>query len=251
MKRRKFNRISRKRRTGFSFNILIASALLITGITAGFMFVSAYDVNGESRIKDAADPESATLSMTAAERIQQKVTELEIEEIFWKNRVALAETGELYLCIDLIAGYISLDMEGVQLRGCKIESRMLGSSLDELKERGKSKEWLFEPFTLRNEQATLPKQPILVKDITSRPDTSDALFLLKRPVEDQEFMFELEFDRGLRLLAYETGSDPDTVPALFREPENGDRRISLALDRHDVRAIYRALADSAKMILRF
>lgn len=232
--------------------MLIASALLITGITAGFMFVSAYDVKGESRINVAADPESATLSMTAAQRIQQKVTALEIEEIFWKNRVALAETGELYLSIDLIAGYISLDMEGVQLRGCKIESRMLGSSLDELKERGKSKEWLSEPFTLRNEQATLPKQPILVKDITSGPaDTSDALFLLKRPVENQEFMFELEFDRGLRLLAYETGRDPDTVPELYPEPENGDRRISLALDRNDVRAIYRALADSAKMILRF
>ncbi|MGD9898756.1 MAG: hypothetical protein AB7T22_06470, partial [Calditrichaceae bacterium] len=116
---------------------------------------------------------------------------------------------------------------------------------------GGLKEWLSKPFTLQNEQATLPKQPILVKDITSKPDTSDALFLLKRPVENQEFMFELEFDRGLRLLARETGIDSDNVPAMFREPEDRDKRISLVLDRNDVRAIYRALADSARLILRY
>ncbi|MGD9900889.1 MAG: hypothetical protein AB7T22_17320, partial [Calditrichaceae bacterium] len=156
--------------------MLIVSGLLIMGITAGFMFVSAYEVNGENRVETANEPVSSKVSLTAAERIRQSMTALEIEENFWKNRVELAESGKLYLCIDLVDGYISLDMEGVRLRGCVIESRELSSAVDELKEQGGLKEWLSKPFTLQNEQATLPKQPILVKDITSKPDTSDALF---------------------------------------------------------------------------
>lgn len=251
MKRRQFNRKSRIGRAGFSPSLIVVSGLLLTGIIAGIMFVSVYEATGDNGIMSDVESKNSPFSRTAAERIRDRMTELKIEERFWTNRVELAKKRDLYLSVDLVENYVSLDMEGVLLRKCRVDSKRLGSSLDELKKRGEADKWMDRPFSLQKDRASLPKQPILVKDITSKPDTSDALFLLKRPVENQKFMFELEFDRDLRLLVYESGIDAENVLKMFGEGEKSDRSITLALDRNDVRAVYRALPDSLKMILRY
>jgi hypothetical protein len=205
-----------------------------------------------------------------AEDVQRK-NALEIEQAFLQARLKLAQTNAVYLVIDLVDNAVSLEIKGVEVRRCKILRFNISSEDEYMRKIGILSDWLSTPFVLQQERATIPKEPIRVKEAPKDAAEADLQVDKNIPVENSIVKFSLYFDRNFlisvkeaqppsfgnrfRNVFYKAGErfQSETVNLgfllRFKKPQNRVQ-ISLELSREDAKAVYRALPNNAGLALR-
>jgi hypothetical protein len=195
---------------------------------------------------------------------------LEAQKAFLTSRLEMARMNGVSLSVDLVDSTACLEVKGVELRRCRVQSFSVSAVGEQLKEMGLLGQWLSTPFVLRAEYASLPKVPIRV--VEAPQDTVEAESVeLELPVEKGGVYVAMYFDRGLSMII-EPVSPPgwkgwhqkltsrmrDLIESLRAEarillgldiPVPGVR-VSIELRPEDTKAVYRALPKDGKLSLR-
>jgi hypothetical protein len=178
--------------------------------------------------------------------LQQTYVALEIEELFWQNRLNMSRDASIDLAIDLIDSTVYLDIKGVTLRKARISKYQISRSMVYLKWYSAYKTWLAGPFNLKQDTvSSIPKEPVFIKDLATYPvDYFDDWSYFTRLENEGPVHYLLEYDRGLLV---QVDQDSDTVQANDL-PEHWFR---ISIPATDAKAIYRALAIPSEMTLRY
>ncbi len=178
--------------------------------------------------------------------LQQTYIDLEIEELFWRNRVSMSRDASIDLTIDLIDSTVYLDIKGVTLRKSRISQYQISRSMVYLKWYSAYKTWLAGPFTLKQDSvSSIPKVPVFIKDLAAYPlDYFDDWTYFTRLENEGPVHYLLEYDRDLLVRI-----DQDSDAVLANELPEHWLRISIPAT--DAKAIYRALAIPSEMTLRY
>ena len=178
--------------------------------------------------------------------LQQTCIELEIEELFWRNRVSMSRDPSIDLAIDLIDSTVCLDIKGVTLRKARISKYQISRSMVYLKWYLAYKSWLAGPFNLKQDSvSSIPKEPVFIKDLATYPlEYFDDWTYFTRLEKEGPVHFLLEYDRGLLV---QVDQDSDTVQ-VNELPEHWFR---ISIPATDAKAIYRALALPSELSLRY
>ena len=207
-----------------------------------------------------------------AENLIPRANAIMIEQAFIKSRENLAAGDSLALSIDLVDSVASIELAGVQVRRCKIESIKMTGKMQRLRQHGATATWLSTPFVLGDATASLPKSPLRV--IEAPRDTAEARARNDEviAVEKGDVYFTFYFDKYLSLTISQSQQtsargwpsrinywlkrgwasarkDLKTL-AQFKLPTSR-LHVRLEMSREDATAIYRALPANAQMALRF
>ncbi len=217
-------------------------------------------------------PPSRMAKATSPSRHDPSLADLAIEEAFFRNRLMMAKTDSVALAIDLVDSVVTLDIKGVPVRTCRIQSFSTSGALLRARRSPRLAGWLSRPFVLRREWGTIPKAPI--KKVDAPKDTVEAekLAAMTPPPDSGEVAFVLAFTRNLTVkvtqaekLSGKGHVQKATMEAWHRgvsllEEFSELRRqgrvspplaVSMKLSRADAKAIYRALPRHAMLAFRF
>lgn len=206
------------------------------------------------------------------EDLTPRINAILIEQAFIKSRDRLVVSDSLALSIDLVDSVASIELAGVQVRRCKIESIKMTGMMQRLRQHSATATWLSAPFALNDATSSLPKTPLRV--IEAPRDTAEARARTddKIAVEKDDVYFTLYFDKYLSLTISQSQQtsargwpsrinywmkrgwasarkDLKTL-AQFKLPTSR-LHVRLEMSREDATAIYRALPANAQMALRF
>lgn len=221
-------------------------------------------------IKKPRDPVSPELAKSTRELFERK-NALEVEQAFLQSRLKFAQTDSISLVVDLLDSTVSLEVKGVEIRRCKVLRSKLSVEGEYMRKIGILSDWLSAPFVLQQEHATIPKEPIRVKEAPKNADEANLMPPEEVPVEEGVVNFWLYFDRNFSLSVKE--AQPPSFGRRFRNVfyKAGERfhselvhlgfllrlkkpqsrvQISLELSREDAKAVYRALPGQAGLALR-
>jgi hypothetical protein len=197
--------------------------------------------------QDRTSPATAEAQVPQnSDSLQQTYIALEIEELFWQNRVSMSRDASIDLAIDLIDSTVCLDIKGVTLRKARISKYQISRSMVYLKSYAAYKTWLAGPFNLKQDTvSSIPKEPVFIKDLATYPlEYFDDWTYFTRLENEGAVHYLLEYDRGLLV---QVDQDSDTVQA--KDLPGHWFRISIPAT--DAKAIYRALAIPSEMTLRY
>jgi len=221
----------------------------------------------------AVDPDGAPLSdpgrNDAIAESWSRAKSLEAEEAFLAGKLDLAASKEASLWIDLTDSTITIAIEGVPVRVCRVSAIGLSAMLIRMQGSPSEVDSLRAPFVLESSEANIPHIPIRV--VEAPKDTAEAR--LRPPdaftPEEKNVTAVLQFDRRLvvHLLSDDeefTGLDAvwqafrsrtaKAAGAVARIFSAGDdpleAEISIRMSSNDVRAVYRSLRQGSGMTLR-
>jgi hypothetical protein len=206
------------------------------------------------------------------EDIAPRVHALMIEQAFIKSRETLAAGDSLALSIDLVDSVASIELAGVQVRRCKIESIKMTGKMQRLRQHRAAPKWLSNPFELNDATASIPKIPLRV--IEAPRDTAEAKARNDEviAVEKGDVYFTLYFDKYLSLTISQSQQTsargwPSRINYWLKRGWASARKdlktlaqlklptsrlhVRIEMSREDATAIYRALPANAQMALRF
>jgi hypothetical protein len=191
-------------------------------------------------------PSSKPLIPAHIDSLQQTYIELEIEELFWHNRMAMAHNASIDMAIDLVDSTVDLEIKGVTLRKTKISKYEISRSMTYLKWYSAYKSWLGSPFLLKQDSvSSIPKEPVFLKDLTTHTlEYFDDWTYFNRLEKEGTVHYLLEYDRDLLV---QVDQDSDVVP----QTEWSGHWLRFSIPATDAKAIYRALAKSSQMVLRY
>lgn len=181
---------------------------------------------------------------------------------FLHAQLAMAETDQIGLVVDLRARTVQLVMKGVPLRTMSMHEEQSRTHL--LIPFASDSSDTTPLFTLKKEAATIEKIPI--RKVEAPKDTAEARLrpLAEAPSEIEDPEVILWFEQGVVVHL----TTPDATWSLLAlrsrlgaeitgigERLNGqttppEQWVRLAMDAADVRAIYRALSSQAPLVLR-
>jgi len=251
---------------------LLIMLLLVVALPIIRNSLGGQKMKGEASSSMRTSIDSVPLEHAQATReLLERKNAFEIEQAFLQSRLKLAQTDSIFLVIDLVDSTVSLEIKGVELRRCKVLRSSLKAEGEFMGKIGSLSDWLSAPFVLQQEHATIPKEPIRVKEAPKNAAEADLMPPEEVPVEDDVVSFWLYFDRNLSFSVKEI--QPPSFGDRFRKVFNKVRerfhfeltelglwlrlktpqsqvRISLELSREDAKAVYRALPDQAGLALR-
>jgi hypothetical protein len=198
----------------------------------------------------AVIPEDTLLVIDSIQAMQKKFFDLEVEELFWKNRIAIAREPSFILTADMQDSMITIDMQGVPLHRARISGICISRGLDLSRYTPSLLKWLDSPFRLRSQTATIPKEPIQERYISSRRDAETQLIHLRDPEDSSYVSITMEFDRNLTLIIKEAESDSVNRPLFSEINISPDTSITVYISRIDALALYRALPEETGLVLR-
>jgi hypothetical protein len=246
--------------------IIIALTVLIPAAAFNPMPVKAEsndkaDTTRTKKVEATADQHPLYLNILNKE---QKLS-------FIQNRLELARQDSIYLVLNLQDSVLDIEIKGLPVQRCKIQSYHASSRLKAAQHEDLQK-WLETPFTLQGEISTIPKVPVLLVDAPK--DTTEAAKLPKKPMEPEKtaVFFTLLFDKNLvieieqteailpeeevLMLNYQHRFDSLFSRTLLQKiiqpmPQQLPIHIKLRMNEGDARAIYRSIPHSkyAKMII--
>ncbi len=206
------------------------------------------------------------------EDLTPRINAILIEQAFIKSRDKVATGDSLALSVDLIDSVASIELAGVQVRRCKIESIKMTGMMQRLRQHSATATWLSDPFVLSDATSSLPKIPLRV--IEAPRDTAEARARNDEviAVEKGDVYFTFYFDKYLSVTISQSQQtsargwpsrinywlkrgwasarkDLKTL-AQFKLPSSR-LHVRLEMSREDATAIYRALPANAQMALRF
>jgi len=219
-----------------------------------FVFLSSCQQNKQTTDQDANQNSSSTnnLIVETNDSLHQKLIDLEMEELFWKNRVSMSRDVSIDLVIDLVDSIMSLEIKGVPVRKTKISAYQISNSILYLKWYTAYKSWLASPFHLKQDSiTTIPKEPVFIKDLSTTPlEAFDDWTYFTRLENERSIHYLLEFDRGL-MIWIDQENDSVAVHDSLSRPELLGHWIKMVIPAPDAKAIYRALNTSSALALRY
>lgn len=245
--------------------------LLVFLLTVGLPVVGWYVAEEET---PSGEPAAAVDEPIQPDEIQEgagparaRMDSLRRAEAVLSARLALGETRKIGLVISLAAKEAALEVEGVPVRVCAAHTIRASRSLRRLLEGEEGPAEIL--FTLEAEEATIPKQPIRVVQAPQDTAEANARPPADLPVETSAPHIRLSFDRGLVVTIRSTPrSIGDRLKAFTLETRARFREIgghvgqlaggdvpslqpwiALTLAPEDARALYRALPESAKLVV--
>ncbi len=200
-----------------------------------------------------------------------RMADMQVEEAYLKSLWQLSKKDSIMLSIDLQDSLISILIKGIPARQCTLREFSMSHAIRHFARRDTMHAWLYPPFKLQREWATIPKSPIRIMDAPKDTIEASAMAGEEIPIEKNDVHFTLEFDRGLtvivkqiqtpswegrkRKLRYDwqrlTTHARETIADLKnRRLPRQPLRIELYITREDAKAIYRAVPTNLEMALR-
>jgi hypothetical protein len=245
------------------YTLFFASLLILICIITGYYYTV---FEPEKNVL----PEKSQAVEDPVLKLNQRLVDLEIIKNFWKNKIELANQDQYNIFIDLSDSLISLEMSGITAHSAKILNFEIAQNLKSLKQSKDIIKMLREPFHLLDEWASIPKNPIRIKDISGFQWDPDSLNFVPTQT-DTEFVFIiLKCSRNLsvmisqraiigdmpsyinsdQLTSFESitnnKSISDEVPFSQLLQKNW---IGIEIPRSDAISLFRALVDNSLVVL--
>lgn len=202
--------------------------------------------------------------------VNSKLFELRKSEEFLKAKLNLVNDDSSYLVLDMVKKTATLEMKGISLYECRILNSHISNSIKD-QPAGTLLNWMGEPFSLRGDNATIPKTSFIVK--IAPKDTIEANKAEETPVVPKrgDVYVVMDFDRNLRLIIRQAEKpdkdgrkDIDSIQWRYKKSEiinsvNAMIRFSrepitptieIVLSKEDATILYRALPNKPRMIVR-
>ena len=215
--------------------------------------------------------EAAIDQIDIVKKFSKKMVDLKNEELFLKSQLSMAKRDSINLIVNLVDSTVSLNIQGVTIRDCKIYQFKMSQAFKHIEANPKLFDWLAEPFNLKDEWATAAKVPITIRKAPR--DTIEAKKYKREPaaLDQPDILFTMQFDRNLFLRVHQIepitfkgwlrrwlynrilflNMYADTFIAFFHLtiPQN-PFWIEIEISKNDALAIYRALPSNAALALR-
>ena len=203
--------------------------------------------------------------------LKKRLNDLKIEEKFWKNRIKMAKNSSVDLVIDFIDSVVILEMKGVPLKQSKIIEYQFSNTLNKIVNSDSLIHFIDNIFIVEDDWATIPKEPIVVKEAPKAPLDIDKDSPTEIPVDTGKVHFLLHLNNDLSIQIDPQQKKQDQIWIIKNkydtwiptEPEEKQVRmllecipplqkywIKLQVDNDDARVIYRALSSQAELTIR-
>ena len=196
---------------------------------------------------------------------------LKTEEEFWKNRIRMARDTSVDMIIDLVDSVLVLEMKGVPMKESKIDEYRLSNLLFRIINSDSLPWFVNRIFVLKDDWATIPKEPIVIKEAPKSPREVDIDTPIEIPVDTGKVQIIFHFNENLSIqIDPEQKINDDRwiiknkydtwIPSPASKKEKRMLResisplqkywIKLQVDNNDARVIYRALLQGAEIVVR-
>ena len=242
---------------------LFTTILILIFISAGYYYTvfERKTKNPSVQSKPADDPHL---------RLNQQLIDLEISKNFWENKIKLAETQYYNLFINLSDRFLTLEMSGIIVHEAKIFNFEIAENIQLYRDKRDIVKLLSEPLKLQDEWASIPKDPIRVKDISGYQWDPDSLNFVPTEIDTQFVFIVLKYSKNLSIMISQRAiigkmplyikADPITrFEYIMNEKTNINKIpfsqllqknwIGIEIPRSDAIAIFRALTDKSLLVL--
>lgn len=241
-------------------------------VTAVLVLLPVFHATDAIPVKSRAAASFAAGSAAPTREMAERMDALRLEETWVNSLLELAKKDSIMFAIDLRDSLATLLIKGVPVRQCPIRSFSMSQAIPHAARLDSLHTWLFPPFQLLRETATIPKAPIRIMDAPKDTVEAEAMAGQEIPIENNDVHFTLQFNRNLTVLIEQeqppssTGEfkkkfafDMERIFAEARETIKGLKKralpeqklwIELAVSREDAKAIYRAIPTKLHMALR-
>lgn len=218
----------------------------------------------------AQNSSDAEVSVSNSKDDLKKYFEFKKTETLLRSRYNLSSDDSIYLVLDLTNKIARLEMKGIPLHDSNIKEVWISNSIKMFHTEALLK-WLSQPFTLRNAQSTIERVQFLVKNAPKDTIEANKMETQPAPRKTEDVYVVMNFDRNLQLVIQQAeiseGVDKQRIDSLKnvifkRETEKSLKalstlkrdaiqpRIVITLPKSDAVAIYRALPQKLKMVVR-
>ena len=201
----------------------------------------------------------------------EQMDALRLEETYANLLLDLAKKDSVMLAINLRDSLVNLLIKGVPVRKCRVSSFRMSQAIPHVARLDSLHTWLYPPFQLLSESATIPKAPIRIMDAPKDTIEAKAMAGQEIPIENNDVHFTLEFNRNLTV-RIEQEQPPSSssefkkkfafdMERIFAEARTTIRNlkrknlpdhklwIEVVVSREDAKAIYRAIPTRLQMAL--
>ena len=131
--------------------------------------------------------------------INQKLYDLKRQENFWLRRINLSGHDSISLVINLQDSLISLDLKGVELRACPVMAYRLCDTLIQFRQSGNVPPWFKDILYIKDQYATVPKTPVIIRRIEVGKSVLDDLSHLNRMFDSTEVVLDITVENDLHI----------------------------------------------------
>ena len=214
--------------------------------------------------------EAQKLTPDPVKKLNQILIDLDIQKNFWKNKIKLADQDQYNLFINLSDSLISLEMNGITAHHAQILNYNLSDSIRSQRQSQDIIKLLSEPLEILDQWASIPKEPIRVKDITGYKWNPDSLSFVPDQI-DTEFVFIVfKCSKNISIMISQRSIIGDMPSYITSDPltrfefitKNQDKMeelpfahllqtnwIGIEIPRSDAITLFRALMEKSMLIL--
>jgi len=146
---------------------LLITILILICISAGYYY-TVFDRNKKNPSIESKSVDDPLL------KLNQQLIDLEILKNFWENKIKLADQDYYNLFINLSDRLVSLEMSGIVIHDAKISNFEIAENIQLHRNSSDIVKLLSEPLILQDEWASIPKDPVRVKDISGTENLTDS-----------------------------------------------------------------------------
>ncbi len=199
--------------------------------------------------------------------MNQDIFSLKKEESFLKSKVIMAATDSITLAIDLEDSLVTLELRGIIIHQARIQKITYSKILDKLNKDARIN-YFSSPFTNETSYATIPKEPIIIKEAPKDTTEANSLAFLSDTVQKNSICTIIHLNRDLdiemRQYEYPKGKGYKRFVLHNKIRQTGhlfsdifhftipDYRpwINIELSAKDIRTIYRSLPQKSMVSIK-
>jgi len=221
-----------------NFKISLILIIIIFVITFGILFFQ-YDIKDILYSSKPVEMEEFTDTDQISDSL--KIRRLEIDNLYWKNRIEMANDKSIDLLIDLVSPEVSVEIKGVLVYSAPVKNYIISSSLNSELANPSFKEWLNAPHILENEWASVAKEPIQIRAIGPRSQGENMLTHFRDSEAEKESHIILSYSNRLTIIMRQIELVADSLKAANIPIVDDPYVLEMFLSKSSVNTIYRAL----------
>jgi hypothetical protein len=215
-------------------------------------------------------PEKTQVVIDPLIELDKRLINLEISKKYWENKIKLADRDHYNIFINLSDSLVSLEMSGITAHDSKILNFKIAENIQRQRQNKDLVRMFREPFHLLDKWASIPKDPLRVKDISGYqwapdslnfvPDTTDTefVFIVLKCSGNFSIMISQRAVTG-KMPAYidpdpinrfnfimNKNINPESIPFFPLLQKNW---IGIEIPRSDAIALFRGLMDKSLLVL--
>jgi hypothetical protein len=223
----------------FKISILLAFIVLISIAVIFFIRYDIKDILYSSKPVEPVKIEESTETDQISDSL--KIRRLEIDNIYWKNRIEMAKDESIDLLIDLVSPELSLEIKGVLVYSAPVKNYIMSSQLISDLANPIFKEWLNSPRLLENEWGSVAKEPIQIRAIGPRSEGENILTHFRDSEAEKESHIILKYSGRLTIILRQLELVADSLKAVNVPMVDNPYVLEIFLSKTSVNTIYRAL----------